>query len=60
MNAADGSLVVFLISIFMIVLSGSALIWSIKSGFWKNVSKGATLIFDEEEPVGKPIDQLFK
>jgi len=30
----------------------AALVWAVKSGQFKNLDKGATVIFDEEEPEG--------
>lgn len=43
----------------LIFLSGSALIaftWAAKTGQFQNLKQGASVIFDDEEPVGKPTD----
>lgn len=33
-----------------------ALNWAIKTGQFRNIEKGATEIFDDEEPIGRPTD----
>jgi len=45
----------------LIFLSGSALIafyWAAKTGQFRNVNSGANVIFDSDEPVGKPTDRF--
>jgi cbb3-type cytochrome oxidase maturation protein len=45
----------------LIFLSGSALIaftWAAKTGQFKDLKKGANVIFDEDEPIGKPTDRF--
>ncbi len=37
-----------------------ALYWAAKDGQFRNMEQGATVIFDEEEPIGQPTDQVFK
>jgi nitrogen fixation-related uncharacterized protein len=35
-----------------------ALNWAIKNGQFRSIEKGATEIFDEEEPIGRPTDSF--
>jgi cbb3-type cytochrome oxidase maturation protein len=45
----------------LIFLTGSALIafaWAAKTGQFRDLKKGATVIFDEDEPIGKPTDSF--
>jgi len=42
-------------------LGGSALLafyWAVKSGQFRNLGKGAEVIFDEDEPIGVPTDRF--
>ncbi len=36
-----------------------ALYWASKKGQLRNLEEGAKVIFDEEEPLGKPTDQTL-
>ena len=43
----------------LIFLSGSAVVaftWAAKTGQFKDLKKGATVIFDEDEPIGMRTD----
>lgn len=45
----------------LVFLSGSALIafyWAAKTGQFQNIQRGAEVIFDEEEPIGRPTDRF--
>lgn len=45
----------------IIFLSGSAILafyWAAKTGQFRNLSQGAKVIFDEDEPIGKPTDHF--
>lgn len=45
----------------LIFLSGSALIalaWAAKTDQFRDLKKGATVIFDEDEPIGTPTDRF--
>lgn len=35
-----------------------ALYWAVKTGQFREIEKGATSIFDEEEPLGTPTDSF--
>jgi nitrogen fixation-related uncharacterized protein len=35
------------------------LYWATKKGQLQNLEEGAKVIFDEEEPIGKPTDQVL-
>lgn len=53
-----------LLTIFVILITGAAitltvLFRSIQDGQFSNLESGAYVIFDEDEPVGVPQDQLF-
>ncbi len=42
-------------------LGGSALIafyWAVRTGQFRNISKGAEVIFDEDEPIGVSTDRF--
>lgn len=43
------------------LLSGSALFvfyWAVKSGQFRDLKKGSEVIFDSDEPIGKPTDSF--
>jgi cbb3-type cytochrome oxidase maturation protein len=45
----------------LIFLSGSALVafyWAAKNDQFRNLKKGSEVIFDEDEPIGKPTDHF--
>jgi hypothetical protein len=42
--------------VFLTATALLALRWAIKNGEFRNTSKAALLVFDEEEPVGKMTD----
>lgn len=53
-----------LLTIFVILITGAAitltvLFRSIQAGQFSNLESGAYVIFDEDEPVGVPQDQVF-
>lgn len=51
-------LFVVLIAVAIMASAIYALNWAIKTGQFHNVEKGATVIFDEEEPIGRPTDSF--
>lgn len=43
----------------ILFLSGSALLafyWAVKTGQFRNMRKGSEVIFDKDEPIGRPTD----
>lgn len=48
--------IAFLIAVAITASAVYALHWAVKSGQFHNLEKGATTIFDEEEPMGVPTD----
>lgn len=47
----------------MVFLGGAALAafyWAASTGQFKNMDEGSRVIFDEDEPVGKPTDMVFQ
>ena len=47
----------------VILFGGSAayaLIWALRRGQFENVQRGATSIFDADEPIGRPTDFTFE
>jgi hypothetical protein len=53
-----------LIVIFTLLVTGAAITLTIlfradRAGLFRNLKAGAFVIFDDEEPVGEPQDQLF-
>jgi cbb3-type cytochrome oxidase maturation protein len=54
-------LVYFVIWTTAIVLAISAvwaLVWAIRTGQFQNLHRGATVIFDEDEPIGEVTDRF--
>ncbi|MFT3828933.1 MAG: cbb3-type cytochrome oxidase assembly protein CcoS [Opitutaceae bacterium] len=51
---------VFVVLIATAIMASAvfALNWAIKTGQFRNIEKGATEIFDEEEPMGRPTDSF--
>jgi hypothetical protein len=54
-----------LIVIFTLLVTGAVITLTIlfradRAGLFRNLKAGAYVIFDEDEPVGKPQDQLFE
>ena len=54
-----------LITILVLLVIGAAatltlLFYAHKQGYFDNLKSGAYVIFDEDEPVGEPQDQLFR
>lgn len=46
----------------VILFGGSAalaLIWAVRAGQFENLGRGASSIFDADEPVGRPTDLTF-
>jgi cbb3-type cytochrome oxidase maturation protein len=48
--------VAFLIAVAITASAVYALHWAVKSGQFRDLEKGATTIFDDEEPMGTPTD----
>ncbi len=47
----------------MVLLGATAvlgLFWAARNGQFRDMKRGARVIFDEEEPVGMPTDVVFK
>jgi cbb3-type cytochrome oxidase maturation protein len=54
-------LIHFLVPAGIVFLSGSAILafyWAVKTGQFRHLEKGATVIFDEDEPIGKPTESF--
>ncbi len=50
------SIIMFVVIVALTGTAGWALWWAIKTGQFANFEKGATSIFDDEEPLGRPTD----
>ncbi|MDZ7682690.1 MAG: hypothetical protein U5J63_13500 [Fodinibius sp.] len=59
MEAGTGTVALFVVSLFMIVVALTLLVAAIKKGFFNSVHEDAYIPFSDDEPVGKPTDQLF-
>jgi hypothetical protein len=56
-----GTLAVFMVSVIMIIVSISVLMYSLRKQLFSNVKKASMIPFlEEEERIGEPNDQLFK
>lgn len=55
------ALIVIAIALFAGALALAAFVWAIRTKQFsvQQLNKGAYLVFDNEEPVGKPQDMLF-
>lgn len=55
------ALIVIAIALFAGALALAAFVWAIRTKQFsvQQLNKGAYLVFDDEEPVGKPQDMLF-
>lgn len=55
-------IIVLVIALIAGALALSAFIWSIRTKQFsiEHLNRGATLIFDEDEPLGTPQDMVFK
>lgn len=54
-------LIHFLVPAGIVFLSGSAILafyWAAKTGQFRNLNEGAKVIFDADEPIGKPTDHF--
>lgn len=54
-----------LVSVLALLVIGAAatlslLFYAFRKGYFDNLKSGAYVIFDEDEPVGRPQDQLFR
>lgn len=52
-----------LLLMFGLLLAGTAvaaLYWAARNGQFRNMEAGSRVIFDSDEPVGMPTDQIFK
>jgi cbb3-type cytochrome oxidase maturation protein len=52
--------VIFVVLIIGATATLTILFWSMRSGQFRNLKSGAYVIFDDDEPVGEPQDQLFR
>lgn len=60
MDAGTGTVALFAISLFMIVIALVLLILAIKKGYFNRINQDAYIPFNQEDqPVGEPTDQLF-
>lgn len=60
MEAGTGTVALFSVSLFMIVIALVLLIFAIKQGYFNRINQDAYIPFTEDdEPVGEPTDQLF-
>lgn len=61
MSLPFAAYVVITIAIAAGSLGLAAFLWAIRSKQFslEHLNRGATIIFDDEEPIGKPQDQLF-
>ena len=61
MTLPFAAVVVIVIALFAGALGLSAFLWAIRTKQFsiEQLNKGASVIFDEDEPVGKPQDQIF-
>lgn len=46
-------------SVLIVASAVYALYWASKKGQLRNLDEGAKVIFDDEEPLGKPTDQTL-
>lgn len=53
-------LVILLVLVLGAAATLSVLFYANKKGHFHNLKSGAYVIFDEDEPVGQPQDQLFR
>lgn len=53
-------LVILLVLVLGAAVTLSVLFYANKKGHFNNLKSGAYVIFDEDEPVGQPQDQLFR
>jgi cbb3-type cytochrome oxidase maturation protein len=45
----------------IVFLSGSAILafyWAVKTGQFRHLEEGSTVIFDKDEPIGKPTESF--
>jgi hypothetical protein len=59
MEAGTGTIALFSVSLFMIIIALTLLVMAIKKGFFNRVNQDAYIPFNDDEPVGEPTDQLF-
>ncbi|MGB2867753.1 MAG: cbb3-type cytochrome oxidase assembly protein CcoS [Bacteroidota bacterium] len=61
MTLPFAAVVVIAIALFAGALGLAAFLWAIRTRQFsiQHLNQGATVIFDEDEPVGKPQDQIF-
>jgi nitrogen fixation-related uncharacterized protein len=52
-------LIAFPVAVAFLASAVYALKWSSKTGQLRNLEEGAKVIFDDEEPVGRPTDQVW-
>ncbi len=55
---ASTYLFVVLIAAAIMASAVYALKWAIRTGQFRDIEKGATEIFDDEEPIGRPTDSF--
>ncbi|MGM0547574.1 MAG: hypothetical protein ACQEST_12740 [Bacteroidota bacterium] len=60
MEAGTGTVTLFVVSLFMIIVALILLIAALKKGFFNSVHQDAYIPFSDDEPVGEPTDQLFE
>jgi len=60
MNVPPAVLVLLAVAACGAALALAAFVWAVRNGQLDNSNAGALVIFDDEEPVGTPTDQLFE
>ena len=60
MNVPPAVLLLLSVALCGAALALAAFVWAVRTGQLDNSNAGALVIFDDEEPVGTPTDQLFE
>jgi cbb3-type cytochrome oxidase maturation protein len=60
MNVPPAVLVLLAVAVCGAALALAAFVWAVRNGQLDNTNAGGLVIFDREEPVGTPTDQLFE
>jgi cbb3-type cytochrome oxidase maturation protein len=60
MNVPPAVLLLLAVAACGAALALAAFVWAVRNGQLDQGNAGALVIFDEEEPVGMPTDQLFE
>jgi cbb3-type cytochrome oxidase maturation protein len=60
MNVPPAVLLLLAVAASGAALALAAFVWAVRNGQLDHSDAGALVIFDQEEPVGMPTDQLFE